>query len=79
MDELIKRIKEEEQKPCIVCGSTESISATNDCHPFDGGDLAKEVLVVPLCGVCRKRWLLSDDFRIGLIEKYRSCLDMICF
>lgn len=79
MDELTKKIKEEEQKPCIVCGSTESILATNDCHPLAGGDFAAEVLIVPLCVECRRQWFFSKEFRIGLIEKYRSCLDVISF
>ena len=77
--ELLKKIEDAEKKPCLVCGSGDVIEARHNCHPLDGGDLASEILIVPLCKDCRRRWVLEKEFRKALIRDHPEQLEVVSF
>jgi len=76
---LKKKIEDAEKKPCLACGSEEDIEASHNCHPLDGGDLAAEILIVPLCKICRRKWFLDREFRKVLIRDHPEQLDVVSF
>ena len=77
--ELKKKIEDAEKKPCLVCGSEEGIEARHNCNPLDGGDLSVEILIVPLCKDCRRKWFLDREFRKVLIRDHPEQLDVVSF